>query len=342
MDRDLQISLIYRSLKGELSDQEQQQLDAWLEQDADHQRLRDRLQQEWELSEGYEPHIEIDTKADFQKLSARIQEHDKAAVAGEKSSSEGRIISINRRWLSIAAGLLLVFSLAWWLWPGGVDPVEMSTAITGAGEERELILADGSTVWLNENSKLTFPNQFPAGGREVQLEGEAFFSVKKNAEAPFKIRTTTAAEIEVLGTSFLVQAPMAAEQVLVEVASGTVRLQSNSTDQQVVLNAGERGTWSAEGNKVQKSETANPNSYAWQTDVLVFDETSLAEVAKDLEQYFKVSIKVQRNLGSSCVVSGRFPEPNLDEVIVAITRSLGIEWSTAGADRYRISGNGCN
>ncbi|MEL6973218.1 MAG: FecR domain-containing protein, partial [Bacteroidota bacterium] len=209
------------------------------------------------------------------------------------------------------------------------------------GEERELILADGSTVWLNENSKLTFQNQFPSSGREVQLEGEAFFSVKKNPEAPFKIQTTTVAEIKVVGTSFLVQAPMAAQQVLVEVASGTVRLQS-STDQQVVLNAGERGTWSVAGNKVQKSETANPNSYAWQTDVLVFDETPLLEVAKDLEQYFKVSIKVQRNLGSTCVVSGCFPEPNMDHVIVAITRSLGLEWSTAGADRYRITGNACN
>ena len=127
-----------------------------------------------------------------------------------------------------------------------------------------------------------------------------------------------------------------------EVASGTVRLQGSTPDQQVVLDAGERGTWSAEGNRVEKSETANPNSYAWQTDVLIFDKTPLTQVAKDLEQYFKISIKVQRNLGPSCVVSGRFPEPNMDDVIVAITRSLGLEWSTAGADRYRITGNGCN
>ncbi|MEL6970672.1 MAG: hypothetical protein AAFO02_10915, partial [Bacteroidota bacterium] len=155
MDRDLQISLIYKSLKGELSDQEQQQLDTWLEQDADHQKLRDQLQQKWEVSEGYEPQIEIDAKADFQKLSARIKEHSKTTAADEKALSEGRIVSMNRRWLSIAAGLLLVFSLAWWRWPGGVDPVEMSIVITGTGEERELILADGSTVWLNENSKLT-------------------------------------------------------------------------------------------------------------------------------------------------------------------------------------------
>ncbi|MEL6655355.1 MAG: FecR domain-containing protein [Bacteroidota bacterium] len=249
---------------------------------------------------------------------------------------------MNRRWLSIAAGLLLVFSLAWCLWPSNIIAVELSTVITGVDEERELILADGSTVWLNENSKLTFPKQFPEDSRLVQLVGEAFLSVKKNPEAPFKIQTTTAAEVEVLGTSFLVQAPMAAEQVLIEVASGTVRLQGSTTDQQVVLNAGERGTWSAEGDKVQKSETANPNSYAWQTDILIFDETSLVQVAKDLEQYFKVSIKVQRNLGVSCVVSGRFPEPNIDDIIVAITRSLGLEWSTAGADRYRITGNACN
>ncbi len=338
MDRDVQLSLIYKSLKGDISDQEQQQLDNWLEEDAANQQLRDQVQQEWELSEAYEPNLRIDTKADFQKLKARIEEYDKAE---KKASDEGRVVPLRRRWLSIAAGLLLAFSLAWWLWPNTPDPVQYSEITTGEGEKRELLLADGSTVWLNENSKLIFPDRFVDDQRLIKLEGEAFFSVQKNTDSPFIIQTVHEAEIQVLGTSFLVQATSGSEQVLVEVATGTVRLQNNAKEQQLVLTAGERGIWSTADNSAQKSEAGNQNIYAWQSGVLRFEQTPMPQVIADVERYFQVSITAENPNILDCIVSARFPDPELEEVLTAITFTLDLEWSRNDQGQYSITGDGC-
>ena len=77
----------------------------------------------------------------------------------------------------------------------------MNQAIMGKGSKGSVTLPDGSVAWLNTNSKLTYPEKFSDKYRKVKLEGEGYFKVKKNEQAPFFVETNQMT-VNVLGTSF--------------------------------------------------------------------------------------------------------------------------------------------
>lgn len=185
--------------------------------------------------------------------------------------------------LAVAASLLLVLS-GWWLlsqrW--GTHTVVARTGV------RSVNLPDGSTVHLRQGSRLKYRNSYGEEHRTVILEGEGFFEVQENAARPFFI-TAGAAEISVLGTSFLVDEQR--DIVWVVVQGGSVRLRSaKDTSLAVVLAAGERGVLS--GTEISKGRNTDQNFRAWQTGTLVFTDMPLPQVAAALGNYYGVTLKL--------------------------------------------------
>ena len=169
--------------------------------------------------------------------------------------------------------------------PGNADAgQEMQELLTGERDRIELVLADGTKVWLNGGSGLKFPARFEAGSRRVELAGEAYFEVAKDAGRPFTV-VTASAEIEVLGTSFNVLA-QAGEGCVATLVEGRVRIE-DAEEREVVLEPGEQAVQvGGEGWTVGQVETRYYT--AWREGLFAFKDRSLGEILGHLAAYYGV------------------------------------------------------
>lgn len=196
------------------------------------------------------------------------------------------------------------------------------------GAVRTYTLPDGSKVSLNSDTHLQYPEQFGEQTREVTIEGEAFFEVTPNPQKPFIIRAGKA-QIKVLGTSFNVRAYADARLMEVIVKTGKVQVLNAQTGtephDELILTPGEKGTLVHQSNALLKSINENPNYIAWKTHELVFRATSLDKVITDLENVYKVSIRLQDPELGKQLLTAHFNNYSLEFILEVIETTFGME-----------------
>lgn len=157
----------------------------------------------------------------------------------------------------------------------------------------EIQLPDGSTVWINANSKLYFPNRFPTDERFVKVEGEAFFKVRKDKNRPFKVQTGDL-NISVLGTSFNVRAyqPKHFATTLVE---GSVLLTYH--DQRITMSPGEKAFIDAK-DKLQLQTVDIESATSWKEGYFYFKDEPLGKILQDISNWYDLKVSIKGNLPS--------------------------------------------
>lgn len=189
-------------------------------------------------------------------------------------------------------------------------------------------LPDGTLVSLNADSHLKYPKRFAKNTREVTLDGEAFFEVTPNKEKPFIIHARNA-QIKVLGTSFNVNAFPKAESLEVIVKTGTVqvinKVSATRQSSELILHPGEKGTLVYASNDLQKSTNENPNFLAWKTHDLIFKATSLSEVIGNLEEVYKVKIRLDDPKLNGLLLTAHFNDYSLDFILKVIETTFQLE-----------------
>jgi len=195
---------------------------------------------------------------------------------------------------------------------------------------KKIHLTDGSTVWLNQHSKLSVPGNFNRKSRTVILDGEAYFEVAGDEAKPFSIdagNTTT----EVVGTSFNVRAIAGEDKVRVTVYSGVVAFYpGNARKSTQLLQAGDRGIYIANSNELRKEITLNSNDLAWRTGILRFKDTPLDEVCEILSEYYGVTIETDSKIADIKRFTGNFQKASLTETLDIIALTLDIEFINKG------------
>ncbi|MGB8491101.1 MAG: FecR domain-containing protein [Bacteroidales bacterium] len=162
------------------------------------------------------------------------------------------------------------------------------TVVTSENEKNlEVTLPDGSNIYLNRNTKLTYSRNFGSDGREVTLSGEAFFKIVKNPENPFTVNAGNAI-VKVLGTTFDVISSNAGEGVEVFVKTGKVMLSDDSGKEKIEVEPGYIGT--LEKGRAQKVLNLDPNYMAWNTGQLVYNGQTLDVVFRDLRRVYNMDI----------------------------------------------------
>ena len=181
--------------------------------------------------------------------------------------------------------------------------IRMITKTTQRGQKANIVLADGTTIRLNSESSLTYPESFTNETREVKLTGEAFFEVARNEQKPFivesgEINTT------VLGTSFNIKA-FPDKNIEVSVATGKVKVTSQSvdqgTDKEVLLTPNQQAVYEPSGS-LQKREVDLSKYLAWQEGRIIFDEIPLGEAILILERWYNVSFVLETKLIANCII----------------------------------------
>lgn len=203
MDTPAQIwHLIARTLNGEASLQEQEELLKVLQQDELLQQQYDLLSRIWKEKQ---ENIEYENKDAAQSTISRIINRAEFEGRHIGLSSGKRLLSKRKVWLAAASVIAIVSAGLFWISNQSYSEKKQEALEARKGSRsNSSLLPDGTTVWLNAGSKIYYDGDFTGPTREVRLEGEAFFDVVKHIDRPFIVHTS-GIDIKVLGTAFNVK-----------------------------------------------------------------------------------------------------------------------------------------
>jgi len=156
----------------------------------------------------------------------------------------------------------------------------LTVGVPKAGKYK-LELKDGTLVWLNSSSTLSFPETFANDERKVELNGEAYFEVAKDAKRPFRI-AVKGSTIEVLGTSFNVNAYT--DEVNTSLVEGKVKIINDDIEKYLI--PGEEAL--IKGDEIKIATTNLPKNTAWQRDEFYFDGSNLQDIIQQLARWYDV------------------------------------------------------
>ena len=197
----------------------------------------------------------------------------------------------------------------------------MSMGSTPAGTQI-VQLPDGSEVTLNRYSQLAYPNRFKEQNREVSLKGEAYFAVSKDKNHPFIVQTGVV-DVRVLGTEFNVEAYPRDALVKATLYEGSVAVDAEN-DNSLVLVPGELAVYDKEARLLNKSHaTKMDDEIAWKDGALIFSNTSLREISRQLSNAFNVEIVIEGEQLGERKLSGRFIHGETLETILSLLQSAG-------------------
>ena len=289
--------LIYKYLENTATDDEMKQVLDWLDADPAHMRELDELDKVMAASVIYGP--DVLSPAPARKAARRISLRRvplRRIVRYAAELPAGRRISLRRITLrAAAAAAVAVILLA-----GGVTTVSLSkrlaqplTVITHLGERSQVVLPDGTKVWLNAGTRLEYPLVFAGGERRVKVAGEAMFDVEHDPAHPFVVETF-ACDVEVLGTKFDVTAEEREGLFSAALLRGSVKVTNRLTPgEQFVLKPNEEVRLA--GRRLNLNAIGSMDDYLWTEGMISIKGLSFGELMHKFEKSFGVKIRIDRN-----------------------------------------------
>lgn len=201
------------------------------------------------------------------------------------------------------------------------------TVQTTYGENKQINLSDGSTVWLNSSSTLSYTKKHP---RTLNLEGEAFFEVSKDKKHPFTVTTLDHITVTALGTSFNVKSYVNSAVTETKLLTGKVEISSDKHfDNKPILIPNEKIVFFRKDVRTVKSTMSfNERKIAWKSGKIYFKKKSFKEIALDLKNQFNIYIVFQNEAIANSRFSGSFDNATpIDEIFEIMTYSKTFKYN---------------
>lgn len=343
--------LLAKHLAGEASVSEQEELHRWLVARPSRLRVLTDATRAWERGGSVaDVFTEADVDRAWQRFSAAAGLRSKEPIvrpAASLAPAEAPVVPMwgrSQTLMRVAAAVLLLIGTWAIARTFLLSRGQAETVTIAAANERQLTtLPDGSRVWVNRNSTLSYAADFNQSSRVVQLKGEAFFEVKRDHGRPFTVLANDT-RTRVLGTSFNVRAYTAEDSVEVAVVTGRVAFTparpNVAAQDSVVLTPGLRGVIRKNEAVALQKPILDPNFRAWQRQELVFDNQSLGQVAAALTRYYGTPVELSRPELANCRFTGTFRQAQLPQVLRVVSLSANLS-VTQSADGYSLDGPGC-
>ncbi|CAM2066138.1 FecR domain-containing protein [Sulfidibacter corallicola] len=320
--------------------EDRRRIDAWRNADPLNDRAFREFEEVWRQTESEVGVPTFDVEAGWQRLSARLDGEDEASapkpspVAVPQPGADRRVDRLGdsgvlvpfasrrrpwARYLGVAA--VLVMALGLWLLRTTVPPeTAMETVTTADQERRQVSLPDGSTVWLNAGTTLSWPKGLEGDVRRLALTGQAYFEVRHDRRQ-FLVDTGHA-RVTVLGTRFDVWARNDKTRVIVR--DGSVALANPQSGDRVVLSKGQTSTIVGFGQPSPIRETDAEAALGWLQGRLVFQRQPLSDVIADLELAFGIEVELEDPSLGDRTVTASFDKADVTEILNEICLTLGL------------------
>ena len=304
--------IINKVLADSASKEEQNLLDNWLREKPENQHSFDLKRQQWE-----EVLLVVDAedkKRVFANIKNKINQDNKLVDFTERSSRKP-----SWGWMRVAASVVSLISLGALSYYEISDPFSHLNLVgydlveADAGVQKTQVLADGSTVYLNGDSRLKYKIDSESAERNLYLEGEAFFDVARDETKPFVIGLEKS-KVQVLGTSFNIQAYPGDEQISTSVLTGRVAFERGE-DKSLILLPGNKGIIDKYQKSIEKYDVDNTKDVAWMNKALYFENTSLSDMAKSLYRMYGVKLKFTDGSLYNLKITAQFENEKIEEIL---------------------------
>ncbi len=219
-----------------------------------------------------------------------------------------------------------------------------NTLIVPFGKRSEIVLSDGSKVWLNSGSKLIFPAQFTENKREVYLEGEAVFEVVHRKQQSFLVKSEDQ-EIEVLGTIFNVSNYKDDGAIYTVLQSGSIQINLMDdnllkTTKSIKLTPGTLATFDKKKKDIKTKSVAPEPYFSWRDGVFIFKNDSLKSIMKKISRYYNVEVVINdKNLANETFSGHLDVKENIEHVMQTIkaTQSSNFDYQLTQDNKLIIN-----
>ncbi len=314
MDKNREI-ILAKYFSNTLDEVDKTEVDAWVLESDENQKLFDHYQQLWVKAEAF--------------TSYSDEQVEEALLRTKKQMPQFRSKKSHFTWIrQVAAVLVLAIGLAsvfhYFMQPHTVNGgVVFKEVVASRGSNTKLILPDGSTAQLYPGSKLVFPLAFNGEYREVQLTGEGYFEVEHDEAMPFIVKTDQL-NVKVLGTEFNVRAYEDENFVETVLVNGKVALEKEENGKIVslqTLKPYQRSVYSLTSGKLAVSDELDLHKYVdWRKGLLVFDADPMQEVVRKMENWYNIDFVVDEQL-QRYKFTGVFEDEPIDEVLALMQYS---------------------
>jgi ferric-dicitrate binding protein FerR (iron transport regulator) len=338
------LDLITRYFAGEATSDEILALSSWIKSSVENQKLFEEYQNIWDKVEEDKINSSINIDDEWNKIKFLLSES-----AGEEK--DVKIVQMDTaqvfkpnyftKFLRVAA-IFIFFAISASVIYYYLRNDKMATQhLVAQNNSLESRLPDGTSVTLNAGSTLEYPQKFKGSKRTVALKGEAYFDVVHNEDKPFVIEANDI-RIKDIGTSFYINTNSSDGQGEVILTSGKVAVYyKNAPDKVTILEPGEKAVFSKTEQKIVKSENDNVNYMAFKTKELIFANTPLGDVVKELNSVYHSNITLKNKKIANYTLSGNYTNLALDAILKIIQEALPVSINKSSGNVIEISGNGC-
>ena len=309
-------------LKGELDAAQAAAVEAWYDRSAANRRMLGQVYYILYVSDRINAAAGIDVERSLRQFKRRMH--------------AGRRISLRRSAVRIAAAAVIAAVLL----AGGLPTVLLSkrlaqpvTVVTQLGERSQVVLPDGTKVWLNSSSSVEYVAPFFSRQRRVKMEGEAYFEVEHDRRAPFVV-STNGLDIEVLGTRFNIRNDDNEHRVTTVLLEGAVKAYASGREQASVrLHPAQQLVFDTRTHAMRLTDCPSAErSINWIDGRFCFEHDTFGEIVAELKRYYNVDIRFMDNRLRDMRFSGNF---RVEDGIYHIMSVLQLTYKF----NYRIAGN---
>ncbi len=324
--------LLGKYFSGEISEKDRIEVEDWINASDRHAQEFELHKRAWESTRIRFKSPEAETV--FKSILNKIDDQQELELAKKYRSENHKKQNRYALFTKVAASLLIICTLGYYFYNGFVDIDQPDTSVVVvqkqniAGQKSKIYLPDGSEVWLNAESKISFPEQFSDGKREVTLEGEAFFDVVKNPKQPFVVRadnmTTT-----VLGTSFSIKAFPEESVAFVALNTGKVKvnIDNDKGGDALYLSPGEGIRYDKINQKSMKETIDRESSFSWKDGIIVFEDAHMEEVIGTLSRWYGVQFSIENAVHEDWSYTGSFDNEALENVLRSMSFTKDFSYS---------------
>jgi ferric-dicitrate binding protein FerR (iron transport regulator) len=314
--------LLFRYLTGDLSGQEAEDIRLSLENDPAGREYLAQMEKMWKLSGSIENFQRIDLAGDWNVLRERIAFSKPSLTLPAYTKTRSLTLRVVRVAALILLALAAGFMIHYYTGHGTMGRLDWMS-LDAQDQIKELTLPDGSHVFLNEGSSLTYPAQFKGRKRIVRLDGEGFFEVARSEDKAFIIHVSDMATAEVLGTSFNLKEDPGKKKVQLNVLSGKVSFFPRGKKRQaIVLHQDEQAE--CHQGTIRQQLSLDLNFLSWKTRKLVFENTPLPEVTKQLGRHYRKQFIINDPGIDTLALTGTYQNQEMEDVLEEISLVLEI------------------
>lgn len=205
------------------------------------------------------------------------------------------------------------------------DVTNLNTISTPNGKTFQVLLEDGSRVWLNAGSSVTYPMAFTGATRKVRVTGEVYIEAARNTKRPFLVNVDDRAEVEVLGTSFNISAYKDEPIIKTALIDGAVKVLNGNRSQSEILKPGQLAKVDKNG-KISSGSANISEVTAWRNGLFHFSNANVEEIMRQLSRWYDVEVKYDGGIPVR-TFSGEIGRKLSLQQVLAILRTIRINYT---------------